>query len=69
MDNGIVHCRRWRSNPRLSDRLSEDLNLRVWQAEDPLTCVCRGTGLILEDFDQMQNYLVSLERGSTRHAV
>jgi rod shape-determining protein MreB len=51
----------------LADRLADELNLRVWQAEDPLTCVARGTGIILDDFEQMRRYLVGLERGSTRH--
>jgi len=51
----------------LSDRLADDLNLRVWQAEDPLTCVARGAGVVLSDFEGMRHYLVSLERGSTRH--
>ncbi len=51
----------------LADRLSDELNLRVWVAEDPLTCVVRGTGMILEDFENLKGYLVGLERGSTRH--
>ncbi len=51
----------------LTDRLSDELNLRVWQAEDPLTCVVRGTGMVLDDFEFMRRYLVGLERGSTRH--
>jgi rod shape-determining protein MreB len=51
----------------LTDRLADELNLRVWQAEDPLTCVVRGTGLVLDDFEKMRKYLVGLERGSTRH--
>ncbi len=51
----------------LTDRLSDELNLRVWQAEDPLTCVVRGTGMVLDDFENMRRYLVGLERGSTRH--
>lgn len=51
----------------LTDRLSDELNLRVWQAEDPLTCVVRGTGMVLDDFEYMRRYLVGLERGSTRH--
>ena len=53
----------------LADRLADELNLRVWQAEDPLTCVVRGTGAILNDFEAMRGYLVGLERGSTRHRV
>ncbi|MEZ0395153.1 MAG: rod shape-determining protein [Anaerolineales bacterium] len=51
----------------LADRLSDELNLRVWVAEDPLTCVVRGTGMILDDFEGLKRYLVGLERGSTRH--
>jgi rod shape-determining protein MreB len=51
----------------LAERLSEELNLRVWVAEDPLTCVVRGTGIVLEDFQKYSRYLVGLERGSTRH--
>ena len=53
----------------LSDRLSDELKLRVWVAEDPLTCVARGAGMILEDFDKLNRYLVGLERGSTRHSI
>jgi rod shape-determining protein MreB len=52
----------------LADRLSDELNLRVWVAEDPLTCVVRGTGLVLDDFHSYSRFLVGLERGSTRHS-
>jgi rod shape-determining protein MreB len=52
----------------LADRLSDELNLRAWVAEDPLTCVVRGTGMILDDFNGRSHYLVGLERGSTRHS-
>ena len=48
----------------LAERLSEELNLRVWVAEDPLTCVVRGTGIILEDFHNKSRFLVGLERDS-----
>jgi len=36
----------------LVNRLSEELRLRVWVAEDPMTCVARGAGMILEDIDR-----------------
>ena len=52
----------------LADRLSDELKLRVWVAEDPLTCVVRGTGLVLDDFRTYSRFLVGLERGSTRHS-
>jgi rod shape-determining protein MreB len=48
----------------LAERLSEELNLRVWVAEDPLTCVVRGTGIILEDFHNKSRFLIGLERDS-----
>jgi rod shape-determining protein MreB len=52
----------------LADRLTDELNLRVWVAEDPMTCVVRGTGMILDDFNNLSHYLVGLQRGSTRHS-
>jgi rod shape-determining protein MreB len=46
----------------LAERLSDELNLRVWVAEDPLTCVVRGTGMVLDDFQNNSRFLVGLER-------
>ena len=67
MDTGICLAGGGALLQGLDERLADDLNLRVWQAEDPLTCVARGAGVVLGDFDNMRHYLVSLERGSTRH--
>ena len=53
----------------LAERLTDELKLRVWVAEDPLTCVARGAAMIFEDLDTLGRYLVGLERGSTRHAL
>ena len=53
----------------LAERLTDELRLRVWVAEDPLTCVARGAGMVFENFDVLSRYLVGLERGSTRHRV
>jgi rod shape-determining protein MreB len=52
----------------LAERLTDELKLRVWVAEDPLTCVVRGTGIVLDDFSASSRFLVGLERGSTRHS-
>jgi rod shape-determining protein MreB len=49
----------------LSDRLTDELKVRVWVAEDPMTCVARGAGLVLEDLDGCAQYLVGLERKSS----
>ena len=67
MDTGICLAGGGALLQSLDDRLADELNLRVWQAEDPLTCVVRGTGVILNNFEAMRPYLVGLERGSTRH--
>ena len=45
-------------------RLRDELNLRVWVAEDPMTCVARGAGLVLEDIAAYERYLVDLDRRS-----
>jgi rod shape-determining protein MreB len=50
----------------LAERLADELKVRVWVAEDPMTCVARGAGLILEDLDGNAQYLVGLERKSSR---
>ncbi len=51
----------------LTERLSDELNMRVWLAADPLSCVARGAGRVLEDYDNLKQLLVGLERGSTQH--
>jgi rod shape-determining protein MreB len=51
----------------LDKRLMEELHIRCWLAEDPMSCVARGAGMILEQYDALRNLLVGLERGSTRH--
>lgn len=48
----------------LTERLTNELRMRVWLAEDPMTCVARGAGSIIEDLDNLGRYLVSLERGA-----
>jgi rod shape-determining protein MreB len=50
----------------LADKLHDELNVRVWIAEDPMTCVARGAGLVLENIDKYKRYLVDLERGTVR---
>lgn len=51
----------------LDRRLSDELRVRVWVAEDPMSCVARGAGMILEDLEALKRLLVGVERGSTRH--
>jgi rod shape-determining protein MreB and related proteins len=48
----------------LPERLSDELKLRVWVAEDPMTCVARGAGMVLENLEIYAPFLVGLERTS-----
>jgi rod shape-determining protein MreB len=69
MDTGICLAGGGALLQGLADRLTDELKLRVWVAEDPLTCVARGAAAVYDDFDTYSRYLVGLERGSTRHSV
>jgi rod shape-determining protein MreB len=51
----------------LDKRLSNELRIRAWVVDDPMSCVVRGASIILEDLDHLSRYLVGLERGSTKH--
>ncbi|MBN1430299.1 MAG: rod shape-determining protein [Anaerolineae bacterium] len=51
----------------MTERLSEELNMRVWLAADPMSCVARGAGRVLEDYDNLRRLLIGLERRSTQH--
>lgn len=44
----------------LDRRLSLETKFQVYVAEDPLSCVVRGTGEVLEDIDKLQTVLAQL---------
>ena len=46
----------------IANRLNDELNIRVWVAEDPLTCVARGAGMILENEESLHMFTASLDR-------
>ena len=43
----------------LDERLSHETKMRVYVADDPLTCVVRGTGTVLEELGRMDRVLVA----------
>jgi len=51
----------------LADRLSDDTKMRVYVADDALTCVVRGGGIVLEHLDTLTHVLTSTQRRNTRH--
>lgn len=46
----------------LAERLSEEARMRVYVAEDPMTCVVRGAGKVLEDLDGLARFLTPPQR-------
>jgi rod shape-determining protein MreB and related proteins len=62
IDSGICLAGGSSQLKNLDERLSNDLKVRVWVAEDPMTCVARGCGIILENKDEYSSFLVGLER-------
>ena len=62
MEEGICLAGGTSQLQNLTERLSNDLRMRVWNAEDPMTCVARGAGLVLDDLDNMGQFLVGLDR-------
>ena len=45
----------------LPSLLQQELKLPVYIAEDPLSAVVRGTGIILESFEEYKSILLSIE--------
>lgn len=45
----------------LDTLLSEQTQMPIHIAEDPLTCVARGTGMVLEDLDTLKDVLVTTQ--------
>jgi rod shape-determining protein MreB len=65
LDNGICLAGGGSQILGLVPRLKDELNLRVWIADDPLTCVARGAGLVLENLAAHEKFLVGLDRMRT----
>ena len=69
LDNGICLAGGSSQIKNLTERLSADLKVRVWVAEDPMTCVARGCGIILENKDEYLSLLVGLDREPAKRTL
>lgn len=67
MENGIAMAGAGAQLKGLAERLSEETHMHVYVAEEPMTCVARGAGKVLEQLDTLRKVLTSTQRGSTRH--
>ncbi len=68
MERGIVLAGGGALLRNLDVRLSEETKMQVCVADDPITCVARGAGMILERPEYYRETLTTLQRGSTVHS-
>ena len=66
LDSGICLCGGSSQLVNLTEKLNDELKIRVWMSEDPMTCVARGAGLVLEDVEKYRKFLFDLDRGNFR---
>jgi rod shape-determining protein MreB len=62
MEHGIVLSGGSSQLRNLDQRLSEDSRMRVRGAEEPMTCVAKGAGRILEELDTLHKVLTDMQR-------
>jgi len=63
LDRGIIVTGGGALLRGLDKRLRQETNLPVIVADDPLTCVARGTGKVMEDLQGYQKVLIKSRRG------
>ncbi len=62
MENGIALAGGGALLQGLAQRLTEETRINVYVADDPLGCVVRGAGKVLENFDKYHDVLVPQKR-------
>jgi rod shape-determining protein MreB len=66
LDNGICMAGGGSLLQGIVPRLSEEIKMHVFLAEDPMTCVVRGAGIVLEDLNRFSHLLVDIDRSNHR---
>jgi rod shape-determining protein MreB len=50
----------------ISERLSDETRMHVYVADDPMTCVVKGGGIVLDELDTLSHLLTTTQRRNTR---
>jgi len=66
MDTGICLAGGGSLLQGLAERLTNELNVRAWVAEDPMSCVARGAGISLDNMDMWGSLYIGLGRDNSR---
>lgn len=61
MDIGICLAGGGANMLGLAERISDEIKIPTWVAEDPMSCVARGAGMVLEDFDRLKGWLLPVD--------
>jgi len=61
MDTGICLCGGGALIRGLAERIEDELHIKAWIAEDPMTCVARGAGMVLEDIEAYREFEISVD--------
>ena len=61
MDRGIVLVGGGALLRGLDKKIQEETQIKTWVGDDPLTCVVRGAGLVLEDLESLKDVLVTTQ--------
>jgi rod shape-determining protein MreB len=61
METGICMAGGTSQLKGLAERVSDEVNITAWVAEDSMTCVARGAGKVLEELDTLREVLVSAD--------
>ena len=61
MDIGICLAGGGAKMNGLAERISNEVKIPCWVAEDPRSCVARGAGMVLEDFERLKGWLLPVD--------
>jgi rod shape-determining protein MreB len=64
MESGIAMAGGGSQLQGLVERVADETKMHAWLAEDSMTCVARGAGMVLENLEVLRKVLVSTARRS-----